>query len=182
MKILNAIKNLVIYDADREFYAQVFPESVEKIDLMRIRKMFLSDLNSVLAIEAKNYNYPWGREIFKDCFIAPSYSCWVCEDTENIVAYAILSVAAGEAHVLNLSVDPASQGLGVGKLFMQHLIKQARKKSETIFLEVRPSNLNAISLYKSLGFNEIGVRKDYYPTESGREDAVMLALELVSLF
>lgn len=182
MKILSFIKEMVTYDADREFYAKVFPDSVKPVDLMRLRKMRHTDINRVLKIEAKNYQYPWNENIFRDCFIAPSYSCWVCEDTEKIVAYAILSAAAGEAHILNLSVDPSAQGLGVGKMFMEHLIEIARKKAETIFLEVRPSNTNAIALYDRLGFNEVGVRKDYYPTEDGREDAVILALELVSLF
>lgn len=70
----------------------------------------------------------------------------------------------------------------MGRKMMEHLIVLARKKAETMFLEVRPSNIGVIKLYDSLGFNDVGRRKDYYPAESGREDAVILALELVSLF
>jgi [ribosomal protein S18]-alanine N-acetyltransferase len=182
-RILRLIKEFITYDADREFYAKVFPDSVTKVDLMRLRKMRKADLARVLEIEAKNYEFPWSEDIFKDCFIALSYSCWVCEDTEKVIAYAILSVGAGEAHILNISVDPAAQGLGVGRKIMEHLIEIARKKAQTIFLEVRPSNTKAQALYESLGFNEIGIRKGYYPAENNtREDAIMLALELVSVF
>lgn len=182
-RILRLIKEFVTYDADREFYAKVFPNSVSKVDLMRLRKMRKADLARILEIEAKNYTFPWSEEIFKDCFNVLSYSCWVCEDGEKkVIAYAILSIAVGEAHILNISVDPSAQGLGVGRKIMEHLIDIARKKAETMFLEVRPSNAKAQALYESLGFNEIGVRKGYYPAENnGREDAIMLALELIQI-
>ncbi|MDQ7090213.1 MAG: ribosomal protein S18-alanine N-acetyltransferase [Methylococcales bacterium] len=183
MNLLNLLKNFVTYDADREFYAKVFPDSVKAVDLAQLRKMHKDDLPPILKIEAKNYQYPWSEAIFKDCFIATSYSCWVCEnERQEIIGYAILSTGAGEAHIINISVDPLVQGQGIGQKMMQHLIAIARKKAETMFLEVRPSNLGAIKLYNSLGFNEVGRRKNYYPAESGREDAVILALELVSLF
>lgn len=183
MKLLRQLKDFVTYDADREFYAKVFPESVTKVDLMRLRKMEREDLPQVLKIEANNYQYPWSENIFNDCFTAISYTCWICEDDENIIGYAILSVAAGESHIMNISVDPEAQGLGVGKKMMEHLIEIARKKAETMFLEVRPSNEGAIALYGKLGFNEVGLRKGYYPAANNeREDAVILALELVSLF
>ncbi len=183
MNVFNLIKNFVCYDADREFYAKVFPNSVKSVDLIRLRKMHKDDLPSVLKIEAKNYQYPWNENIFNDCFIATSYSCWVCEDeNDEIIAYAILSVAVGESHIINISVAPKMQGIGIGQKIMTHLIKIATKKAETLFLEVRPSNIGAIKLYNKLGFNEVGRRKDYYPAKKGREDAVILALELVSLF
>lgn len=183
MSLLTLIKNFVMYDADREFYAKIFPDSVSSVDLARLRKMRRDDLTSVLKIEGKNYKYPWSENVFNDCFIAISYSCWVCEDKEDdIIGYAVLSVAAGEAHIMNLSVDPLVQGKGIGGKMMDHLIGVARKKAETLFLEVRPSNKSAMALYTRLGFNEVGVRKGYYPADNGREDAVILALELVSLF
>jgi ribosomal-protein-alanine N-acetyltransferase len=180
-RVLRLIKDFVTYDADREFYAKIFPDSVSKVDLMRLRKMRKADLARVLEIETTNYAFPWSKEIFIDCFSVLSYSCWVCEDIEeNVIAYAVLSIAAGEAHILNISVAPQSQGLGVGRKIMEHLIACASKKAQTLFLEVRPSNTKAQALYESLGFNEIGIRKDYYPAENNtREDAIMLALELV---
>jgi ribosomal-protein-alanine N-acetyltransferase len=175
--LLDQIKNLVIYDADKEFYARVFPDSVNRKDLIRVRKMTVSDLPEVLAIERKNYQFPWEEDIFKDCLKA-GYSCWVCEELDKVLGYGLLSIAVGEAHILNISVDPAEQNQGIGRKLLENLIAVATGRAETIFLEVRPSNTVAIALYKNVGFNEIGIRKGYYPAENGREDALMLALQL----
>lgn len=175
--LLDKIKNWLVYDADREFYAKVFPDSVDRKDLMRIRRMTLSDLPGVIAVERKSYQFPWGEDIFRDCFRA-RYECWVCEELDNVLGYCIASIAVGEAHILNICVDPAEQGQGIGRKLLENLIETARGRAETVFLEVRPSNTVAITLYENLGFNEIGIRKDYYPAENGREDALMLALEL----
>ncbi|MGZ8241092.1 MAG: ribosomal protein S18-alanine N-acetyltransferase, partial [Methylobacter sp.] len=80
--------------------------------------------------------------------------------------------------ILNICVDPAEQKQGIGRKMLENLIEVARGRAETIFLEVRPSNPVAIALYKKIGFNEIGIRKGYYPAENGREDAIMLALQV----
>ena len=182
-KLVDQVKDFVLYDADKEFYAKVFPDSVKRKDLMRLRKMRTEDLPEVLDIEGKNYNFPWSEGIFKDCLKSVSYSCWICHELDAIVGYSIVSMAVGEAHIMNISVDPAIQKQGVGSILLENMIAQATKKAETIFLEVRPSNKVAIALYEKRGFNEIGIRKGYYPVEDGRrEDAVMLALDLVSLF
>lgn len=177
------VKDVVVYDADKEFYSKVFPDSVDRKDLMRLRKMRLEDLSAVLEIEARNYNFPWSEAIFKDCLKSMHYSCWVCNEVDTVVGYSIVSMAAGEAHIMNICVDPAIQNQGVGSKLLDNMIELARKRAETIFLEVRPSNKVAIALYEKRGFNEIGIRKGYYPAENGhREDALMLALDLVSLF
>ncbi len=175
--LFDQIKNFIIYDADKEFYAKVFPDSVSRKDLMRLRKMTVSDLPEVLAIERKNYQFPWEEDIFRDCFKA-GYSCWVCEEQDKVLGYSLITIAVGEAHILNISVDPAEQKQGIGRKMLENLIEVARGKAETVFLEVRPSNPAAMALYEDMGFNEIGVRKDYYPAENGREDAIMLALQL----
>lgn len=174
---MDKIKKLMVYDADREFYAKIFPDSVERKDLMRMRIMTHADLSRVLEIERKNYQFPWEEDIFTDCFKA-GYSCWVCEEQNRVLAYGLLSIAVGEAHILNISVDQAEQKQGIGRKMLEHLIEIARGRAETVFLEVRPTNTVAIALYENTGFNEIGVRKDYYPAENGREDAIMLALQL----
>jgi ribosomal-protein-alanine N-acetyltransferase len=166
-----------MYDADKEFYAKVFPDSVTKKDLMRIRTMTNADIPAVMTIEIKNYAFPWSEDIFRDCFKA-GYRCWVCEAQGKVLGYSLLSLAVGEAHILNVSVDPAEQGQGIGRKMMENAIDYARGRAETVFLEVRPSNTAAIALYEDLGFNEIGIRKGYYPAENGREDAIMLALQL----
>jgi ribosomal-protein-alanine N-acetyltransferase len=175
--LVDKIKNFIIYDADKEFYATVFPDSVSRQDLFRIRRMTVSDLPEVLAIEQENYTFPWEEDIFRDCFKA-GYSCWVCEEKDTVLAYALVSIAVGEAHILNISVASAEQGQGIGRKMLEHLIEEAKGRAETVFLEVRPSNVAAIALYQDVGFNEIGVRKGYYPSENGREDAIMLALQL----
>jgi len=91
----------------------------------------------------------------------------------------VMSAAAGESHILNLTVRPESQRQGIGGTLMKHFLQLARRHgADTLMLEVRPSNCNAISLYEKLGFNEIGVRSNYYPAEDGREDALLLALSL----
>lgn len=175
--LLDKFKKMVVYDADREFYAKVFPDSVAKKDLLRLRTMTHADLPSVMVIERKNYQFPWEEDIFADCFKA-GYSCWVCELQDKVLGYSLLSIAVGEAHILNISVDPAEQKQGVGRKMLEHLIEVARGRAETVFLEVRLTNAAAIALYEGMGFNEIGIRKGYYPAENGREDAIMLALEL----
>jgi [ribosomal protein S18]-alanine N-acetyltransferase len=177
--LIDKLKNIVMYDADQEFYAQIFPDSVSKKDLIRLRQMTHADLPAVMSIETTNYDFPWSEDIFVDCFKA-GYRCWVCEAQGKILGYCLMSLAVGEAHILNVSVAPDEQGQGIGRKMMESLIDYARGRAETIFLEVRPSNPVAIALYEDLGFNEIGIRKDYYPAKSGREDALMLALELIN--
>lgn len=181
-KLLQKIKDAVLYDADREFYAKVFPESLAAKDLMRIRRMDNADLPEVMAIEQHNYVFPWSEGVFADCFRTPTYSNWVLVAVdESIVGYSILSLAAGEAHIMNISVHPNFQRQGAGKKMMEHLIEYARPRAEQILLEVRPSNPGAIELYRKLGFREIGVRKNYYPAPNGREDAIMFSLPLVPM-
>lgn len=181
-KLLQKLKNLFIYDADREFYAKIFPGSVPKEDLLRIRKMDHADLETILKIEEQNYEFPWPEGIFLDCFRTPTYTNWVIESSEDeVIGYSIISVAAFEAHVMNISISQRYQGQGAGRKMMQHLIEYARPRAEKIFLEVRPSNSGAIRLYQKLGFKEIGVRKAYYPAKTGREDAIMFGLDLVPM-
>ena len=175
---MDKIKSVLVYDADKEFYAKIFPESLSRTDLMRLRTMTHSDLDRVLEIERLNYPFPWDEDIFIDCFKV-GYGCWVCEEDSKILGYTIMTMGVGEAHVLNISVDPNEQGKGVGRKMMESLIEKAKSEAETMFLEVRPSNPGAIALYQKLGFNEIGTRKGYYPAENGREDAIMYALELL---
>lgn len=178
-RLFEKMKDMLLYDADRAFYAKVFPGSVPRTDLMKIRRMTQSDLPSVVQIEGQNYHYPWSESVFSECLRAMNYSCWVCEEPDNaVIGYYIVSMAAGEAHVMNICVNPALHRLGAGRKMLQHMIDRARSRAERVILEVRPSNVNAIRLYKNLGFVEIGIRKDYYPAEHGREDAVMFALQL----
>jgi ribosomal-protein-alanine N-acetyltransferase len=144
----------------------------------RIRTMREGDLATVLAIDRKAYEFPWTEGIFRDC-LRVGYHCRVLEQTGDIMAYGVMSVAASEAHLLNLCVRPEVQRQGYGRRMLNHLVDLAnRAGADVVLLEVRVSNEPAIALYHALGFNEIGQRKQYYPARQGREDALILALAL----
>jgi ribosomal-protein-alanine N-acetyltransferase len=136
------------------------------------------DLFEVVAIEQEAYPFPWSQQIFRDC-LRVGYCCWVLESLQTIEGYGILAVGAGESHLLNLCVRRCSQGRGLGRNLLMHLLQIARDHhADTLYLEVRPSNRTALKLYHSLGFNKVGMRRAYYPAEWGREDALILGLTL----
>lgn len=143
-----------------------------------IRPLAIADLDAVMDIESRAYDFPWTQGIFRDC-LRVGYCCWCYENDGLIQGYGVMSVAAGESHILNLSVRPESQRQGIGSKLMKHFLQLARRHdADIVMLEVRPSNVSAISLYEKMGFNEIGVRRNYYPADAGREDALLLALSL----
>lgn len=145
----------------------------------QMRPMREADLAAVAAIERRAYPFPWTPGIFQDCLRA-GYECWVLAAGDELVGYGILSAAAGEAHVLNVCVAPERQGQGLGRRLLERLVDLARwHRVERVFLEVRPSNPAAIALYEQAGFNEIGRRPNYYPAHGGREDAIVMAMELL---
>jgi [ribosomal protein S18]-alanine N-acetyltransferase len=144
-----------------------------------MRPLRSEEIPQIAVLEARAYEFPWSEGIFRDC-VRAGYNCWVLARDEAVVGYGVLSVAAGEAHVLNVCISPDIQGQGHGRRLMRRLIDLARwHRAERIFLEVRPSNPRAIQLYHTLGFNEIGRRPNYYPAARGREDAIVMALELL---
>jgi ribosomal-protein-alanine N-acetyltransferase len=144
----------------------------------RLRPMTVTDLDKIMEIEPRAYEFPWSEGIFRDC-LRVGYCCWCYEENEELTGYGVMSVAAGESHILNLTVRPEVQRMGIGKKLLKHFIQLARRhKADTLMLEVRPSNTAAIRLYEAQGFNEIGVRRNYYPAANGREDALLLALYL----
>lgn len=144
-----------------------------------LRAMRNEDLEEVIGIELRAYEFPWTVGIFRDC-IKAGYQCWVLTREDGLIGYGVLSIAANEAHVLNVAVAPEEQGGGHGRRLMKRLVDLARwHRAERVFLEVRPSNPHAIALYDQLGFNEIGRRPNYYPAKRGREDAIVMAMELL---
>lgn len=173
----------------------------------RLRVMREDDLDAVMEIELRAYPFPWSRGIFRDCLRA-GYPAWVLERTGpeqteahprghapadprqpeapgqvpargEVIGYGVLSVAADEAHILNVCAAPHVQGRGHGRRLLRALVQQARLRgAQRLFLEVRPSNPAALSLYAAEGFTEIGRRPRYYPAHAGREDAIVMAMEL----
>ena len=139
--------------------------------------MRFSDVEAVARIERTAYAFPWTQGMFADC-IGSGHECWVAREGHSILGYAILAAGAGEAHVLNVCVQPARRRRGHGTALVRHLIDRAvAVNARTLFLEVRPSNGAARRMYEDLGFREVGRRRNYYPTADGREDAVVLALD-----
>ena len=142
------------------------------------RNMTEHDLVAVKRIEDAAYVFPWSETIFRDC-LSVGYPSWVMELQGEVIGYSVLQHVADESHILNICVRPKLQGHGYGRGMLHFILAQARaSKTKSVFLEVRPSNIAAIELYESEGFNEIGCRKDYYPSVTVREDALLFALEL----
>lgn len=137
-----------------------------------------SDLPSVLVVENLAYEIGWSTRNFLDCLDA-GYTCQKMTIGQEIMGYGILSLVLDEAHLLNLCIHPEQQGRGYGKFLLNHLISFARTNhAKMMFLEVRESNQKATRLYQALGFNEIGVRRHYYPSRSGREHAIVFGCAL----
>ena len=142
------------------------------------REMQIDDLDAVIQIETVNFPFPWTAGNFKDS-INSGHICLVLEIDNVLVGYAILMMVLDEAHLLNISVSAAWKGKGWGRYLLNHTMQISREKGGlNMFLEVRPSNVSAITLYESIGFNEMGVRPGYYPAHNGRENAVLMGVAL----
>jgi ribosomal-protein-alanine N-acetyltransferase len=147
-------------------------------DAPRLVRMQDGDLAEVMAIESAIYTHPWTRGNFGDSLRA-GYQCWTWRLGRELLGYFVLLIAAGEGHLLNLSVAAARQRAGHGSGLLKEAMQIARGRgAQRIFLEVRPSNLAAKALYGRFGFREVSVRAGYYPAHDGREDALVLTLPL----
>ena len=145
----------------------------------RFAQLSASRLEEIHAIELRGYPYPWSQKIMRDTFKAGT-PCWgLLGAGDEVLAYAFMSVAVGEAQLLNLCVDHPHRSQGLGRRMMQQLMQLAQDEFCTIFLlEVRRSNAAARRLYESLGFTTLGVRKGYYPNgEGATEDALVMGHE-----
>ncbi|HEY9531218.1 MAG TPA: ribosomal protein S18-alanine N-acetyltransferase [Burkholderiales bacterium] len=144
----------------------------------RLAAMHPADLEEVMAIENAIYSHPWTRGNFVDSLRA-GYDCRTWRLEGELVGYFILTAAAGEAHLLNLSIAVRHQRSGHGRALLAEAAELARRRgAASLFLEVRPSNLAAQALYTRFGFRRVAIRKGYYPAHAGREDALVLALRL----
>ena len=143
-----------------------------------IRKMDLIDIPQLFQIEKKAYTHPWTLGIIQGC-MRFDYANFILEIEQQIRGYSFLSIQAGEAHLLNLTIHPEQQGQGFGTILLDFQLQQAKKRAaDIIFLEVRRSNHIAQNLYIKKGFNEVGCRHSYYPSHNGKEDAIIFALSL----
>ncbi|MBT3505433.1 MAG: ribosomal protein S18-alanine N-acetyltransferase [Piscirickettsiaceae bacterium] len=147
--------------------------------------MTSDDLLKVASIEKQSTAFPWSLKHFQDCLKA-GHQAWVmCDSDQQIVCFTVVQKVVDELHLLNICVQRQQQGQGFGKTMLNHVIQHAKQLgSVLIVLEVRRSNAKAQSLYNKAGFNEMSVRRDYYPAKQGREDAILMGLDLdlLSLF
>jgi len=131
-----------------------------------------------MKIERMAYPFPWSDGMFRDC-LRNGYHCQVLEKQSYLLGYGIISVGAGESQLLNLCIEKDHRNLGLGRQLLIGLIDIAKDHcADSMFLEVRPSNHKARQLYRDVGFNEVGIRKKYYPDTNGPEDALILGLAL----
>lgn len=140
--------------------------------------MRMADLDNIMAIEPVIYPYPWTRGNFSDSMHA-GYTARVLWRDKTILGYALMMLVLDEAHLLNLSIAQAYQKQGLGRCLLEHMVDLAKHHgAANMFLEVRTSNTSAIALYENTGFNEMTIRRGYYPAKNGREDAVLMGLAI----
>lgn len=150
---------------------------------LSLRPMQIGDLDAIMQIELIIYSHPWTRGNFSDS-LNSGYNAWVLEDKIQadkieIIGYALMMLVMDEAHLLNLSIAKHRQKQGLGRYLLEHMITIAKRhKSANMFLEVRTSNISAIALYENIGFCEMAIRRGYYPSHNGREDAVLMGLAI----
>ena len=148
---------------------------------IEMQPMQLADLDEVLAIEFAVCPFPWGRGNFSDS-LSSGYSCWVCRVGGELAGYFVLMLAVDDAHLLTISVAAKRQGLGFGARLLRHAMNVGLAGgASALLIEVRPSNEKALTLYRHFGFQQIGVRRAYYPAAEGREDALVMTHALTEV-
>jgi ribosomal-protein-alanine N-acetyltransferase len=149
-----------------------------EVALPHRRAMAVPDLDAVMALEVGAYSHPWSRGNFVDS-LAAGHVAETLWHGEALVGYFVAMPGVDELHLLNLTVAPAAQGRGHGSALLAEVLQHAcARRLATVWLEVRASNERARALYARRGFEEVGLRRAYYPAHRGREDAVVMRLAL----
>ena len=144
-----------------------------------LRDMTTADVDDVTAVEQKSQHFPWSRENFSDA-VSNGYLCYVDVSQDMLRGYVILMPLIDEMELLNITVAVSQQRKGLGREMLKEMLRiSSTLEMKRMFLEVRISNLPAISLYESVGFCIIGKRCDYYQSQNGKEDALVMACELM---
>lgn len=145
---------------------------------MILRDMTASDIDAVLLIEQQIHNHPWTRGNFSDA-LTSAYVCKIAELDSAVIGYAVLMPGVDEAELLDVGIAAPYQRRGYGRAVLAEMLESAaRLGKQRVVLEVRASNASAIALYRTQGFVQIGLRRDYYPAQNGREDAILMGREL----
>ena len=172
----------LIKEALPEAYAgtSYMEEKQDYADLTEIlmSKITNTDIAEVHALESRSYSFPWSQIIFSDC-INSRYECWMMKQSDKVLAYSVMMFGMDESHLLNLCVDPNFRRQGYACYMVRFLSDIAIvRNAKRMLLEVRESNYQALNLYRKLGFQQISRRSNYYPAETDREDALVLAKSL----
>ncbi|MDP2794951.1 MAG: ribosomal protein S18-alanine N-acetyltransferase [Sulfurisoma sp.] len=155
--------------------AVLAPSSATAIDFAPMRA---DDVDAVIAAEQRIYDFPWTRGNFTDS-LAAGYGAWLLHEDGVMLGYAVMMLAVDEAHLLNLSILPEARRRGFGSRLLRQMFAVARGKgAKRMLLEVRPSNVSGIGLYRHFDFIAIGERRGYYAAHHGREDAIVMARDL----
>jgi ribosomal-protein-alanine acetyltransferase len=145
---------------------------------LEIIAMRAADLPQVAALEAAAQDFPWRERHFADSIDA-GHRAWVLWQGARYLGFVLSMHTIDEAHLLNLAVAPAMQRQGLGARLLRHALRDAAAANmQRMYLETRVSNQRARTLYGAFGFQEIGLRKAYYPNDEGREDALLFCAGL----
>lgn len=144
---------------------------------LKFRLLAATDIPVVMELERSAHSHPWRQSSFESC-VNGRQKCWLAEHHGELVGYVVVTHGGGDAELLNISVAPKFQRKGVGSCLLQHAVTYVKPHADMLFLEVRVSNRKAIELYAKEGFFEVGMRKNYYPTVNGNEDALLMACQL----
>ncbi len=142
---------------------------------MQFEPLALHHLDAVWRIEQAAHSHPWAESMIRD--VNSRGAChYVLIVEDVVVGYFYAQNIVGEVTLLNIAVDSAMQGKGYGKALIEHFLEICQNaKAESAWLEVRESNQTAFGLYEWVGFNEVDRRRNYYPTKTGKEDAIIMS-------
>lgn len=147
--------------------------------ILNIRRMKDSDIENVYSIETNVHLSPWSKDILRDCVLV-GYDCRVLEinngNSPILAGYIISRISNNSCHILNLCIAKPLQSKGLGRKLLQTVLYSLSKytQTESVILEVRPSNISALHLYETMGFERVEIKKDYYKDKNGAEDAILL--------
>ncbi|NTS77125.1 ribosomal protein S18-alanine N-acetyltransferase [Catenovulum sp. SM1970] len=148
------------------------------MDTYEFHALSEADIEAIFKIEQACHQVPWSLNTISSCF-GPRYYCLGLKQNNQLLGFAFFEHICGEATLMDIAIAPNHQGQGLGRALLNQGIDWCRTQgNQLLWLEVRVSNDNAISLYQQLGFSEVAVRENYYPCKTGKEDALVMSLSL----
>lgn len=135
--------------------------------------------DAAFKLQAACHAFPWSRKVFADCLTSPYFAWQLVDENDVVQGYYVGLLAAVEATLMDIGVAQTSRGQGLGRELVKHFLLECNKRQALdAWLEVRVSNKPAITLYQDMGFETIETRKNYYPLADGKEDALIMKIEL----